>query len=83
MVNKFWNYFRGSAVAMARARSDAPSRPDRPPRAAALAFEAERGPCTTRSRASRVSTRARRGGPSSVCVAPLRDGCVGHVLALR
>ena len=58
---------------MARARSDAPSRADRPPWAAALALEAERGPCDVRSRASRASTRARRGGPSSACVAPLRD----------
>ena len=67
--------------AMARARSDAPSRADRPPRAAALAFEAERGPCDVRSRASRASTRARRGGPILVWVAPrcgmLRGSCAG------
>ena len=66
---------------MARARSDAPSRADRPPRAAALAFEAERGPCDVRSRASRASTRARRGGPILVWVAPrcgmLRGSCAG------
>ena len=73
MVDKFWNFFSWERGAMARARSDAPSRADRPPRAAALAFEAERGPCDVRSRASRVSTRARRVGPSSVCVAPLRE----------
>ena len=66
---------------MARARSDAPSQADRPPRAAALAFEAERGPCDVRSRASRASTRARRGGPILVWVAPrcgmLRGSCAG------
>ena len=66
---------------MARARSDAPSRADRPPRAAALALEAERGPCDVRSRASRASTRARRGGPIVVWVAPrcgmLRGSCAG------
>ena len=63
--------------AMARARSDAPSRADRPPRAAALALEAERGPCDVRSRASRASTRARRGGPNlGVGGAALRDAWV-------
>ena len=68
---------RGS---MARARSDAPSRADRPPRAAALALEAERGPCDVRSRVSRASTRARRGGPILVWVAPrcgMRGSCAG------
>ena len=65
---------------MARARSDAPSRADRPPRAAALAFEAERGPCDVRSRASRASTRARRGGPVLVWVGlrcGMRGSCAG------
>ena len=65
---------------MARARSDAPSRADRPPRAAALALEAERGPYDVRSRASRASTRARRGGPILVWVAPccgMRGSCAG------
>ena len=65
---------------MARARSDASSRADRPPRAPALAFEAERGPCDVRSRASRASTRARRGGPILVRVAPrcgMRGSCAG------
>ena len=80
MVDKFWNNFRGSAAAMARARSDAPSRKDRPPGAAALAFEAERGPCDVRSRASRASTRARCGGPILVWVAlrcGMRGSCAG------
>jgi len=65
---------------MARASSDAPSRKDRPPGAAALALEAERGPCDVRSRASRASTRARRGGPILVWVAPrcgMRGSCAG------
>ena len=65
---------------MARASSDAPSRKDRPPGAAALALEAERGPCDVRSRASRASTRARRGGPILVRVAlrcGMRGSCAG------
>ena len=58
---------------MARARSDAPSRPDRPPGSAALALRAERGAHTV-SLVRRARRGARdRGGPSSVCVAPLRD----------
>ena len=79
MVDKFWNFFSWERGAMARARSDAPSRPDRPPGAAALALEAERGPCDVRSRASRASTRSRR-----VARVPRRvwRRCVGHVLAL-
>ena len=65
---------------MARASSDAPSRKDRPPGAAALALVAERGPCDVRSRASRASTRARRGGPILVRVAlrcGMRGSCAG------
>ena len=80
MVDKFWNFFSWERSAMARARSDAPSRADRCPRAAALALEAERGPCDVRSRASRASTRARRGGPILVWVAPrcgMRGSCAG------
>ena len=57
------------------------ARKDRPPRAAALALEAQRGPCDVRSRASRASTRARRGGPILVWVVPscgtLRGSCAG------
>ena len=73
MVDKFWNFFRGSATAKARAPSDAPSRADRPPGAAALALEAERGPCDVRSRASRAPRRAELG----VCGAAA--GCCVHI----
>ena len=58
---------------MARASSDAPSRKDRPPRAAALALEAERGPRDVRSRASRAPRRAELG----VCGAAA--GCCVHI----
>ena len=69
MVDKFWNFFSWERRAIARARSDAPSRADRPPRAAALAFEAERGPCDVRSRDARAPRRADLG----VGGAALRD----------
>ena len=74
MVDKFWNFFSWERGSMARARSDAPSRADRPPRAAAaLALEAARRPCAVRSRASRASEARGRGGMSSVCMVLLRD----------
>ena len=81
MVDKFWNFFRGSAARWRARGRTRRARKDRPPAAAALAFEAERGPCDVRSRASRASTRARRGGPISVWVAQrcgmLRGSCAG------
>ena len=67
---------RDGARAVGRAEPGGP-----PSRGGRLAFEAERGPCDVRSRASRVSTRARRGGPILVWVAPrcgmLRGSCAG------
>ena len=76
MVDKFWNFFRGSAPRWReRGRTRPAGRTALP--GPTLAFEAERGPCDVRSRASRASTRARRGGPNlGVGGAALRDAWV-------
>ena len=59
MVDKFWNFFRGSAPAMARARARPRRHGPGPPFAVGARFEAERGRCDVRSRAWRAGRRAR------------------------
>ena len=62
---------------MARARSDAPSRADRPLGAAALALEAERGPFDVRSCFVRRAWR-KGGNPVAATTARSDDGALGR-----
>ena len=82
MVDKFWNFFRGSAPAMARARARPRRHGPGPPFAVGARFEAERGRCDVRSiaRGARVDARAR----AKACRARWAwQGCsAGHVLGL-
>ena len=74
---------RHDGVSRAPARGRADSRPEPALRGRRARFEAERGPCTVRSRARRARLCTRTRGELSPVGAPPWQGCrAGHVLGL-